>query len=395
MHRLCSNIAGRCLSRQQGYNPMQLDRRLVHSHFCMDSAILSRTGAFFRCCDFTSCTYCVVVGLQNGEVRVYDSKSGNEYISGQCHKSSVNDVQWSKTGDFLLTSCSSFPFSKMWYIERNEFFLRLEFKDEEYLKFSNLNEDKILGTGEEMATMYDTDTGKIISTYRGVVPKGFSRMRATFSPCDELVLSEGILWDVRSGQMFHNFKSLYPILSGVFHPNGWEILINGNVCDMRTLHVLKTVPELHQSTVTFSPQNIIYGVTCEVEPDSGGSTGQSFDKVTTFTTLDSSDYSKIAEIDVKRKIYHLSVNKYGNEIALVENLGNDHWDFESVVRIYTVGKPKLIAEDEEGYDSDTTDSSTTSATETDGKIDFYLNKILLQTEIIEAMNYSQKSILGI
>lgn len=50
-------------------------------------------------------------------------------------------------------------------------------------------------------------------------------------------------------------------------------------------------------------------------------------------------------IDVKRNIFDLSVNRYGSQIAIVENHGDFESLQESAVRIYSVGRRKNI-EDE-------------------------------------------------
>lgn len=81
----------------------------------------------------------------------------------------------------------------------------------------------------------------------------------------------------------------------------------------------------------------------ETEPESSGSNYDS--KFKTYKTLDSYDYSSIATVDVKRNIYDLSVNKFGSQIAIVENLGNVDSIQESVVRVYSVGRRKNMDDD--------------------------------------------------
>lgn len=51
----------------------------------------------------------------------------------------------------------------------------------------------------------------------------YTKNRATYSPTDELVLSDGVLWDVGSGKEIHKLDKLNQTLSGVFHPNGLEV----------------------------------------------------------------------------------------------------------------------------------------------------------------------------
>lgn len=55
--------------------------------------------------------------------------------------------------------------------------------------------------------------------------------------------------------------------------------------------------------------------------------------------------------DVKRDIYDLSINKYGSQIAIVENQGDYESVQESAVRIYSVGRRKNM-EDEADEDDD-------------------------------------------
>lgn len=108
---------------------------------------------------------------------------------------------------------------------------------------------------------------------------------------DELILSDGILWDVNSGKEIHKFDKLNQTLNGVFHPNGTEVVSNTEVWDLRTFHLLKTVPALDQMNIMFSPvNNIIYAVALEQENE------EESNYVTSFKTLDALDYSNIGKL---------------------------------------------------------------------------------------------------
>lgn len=37
--------------------------------------------------------------------------------------------------------------------------------------------------------------------------------------------ADGVLWDVRTEKEIHKFDKLNQVISGVFHPNGLEVLI--------------------------------------------------------------------------------------------------------------------------------------------------------------------------
>lgn len=59
-----------------------------------------------------------------------------------------------------------------------------------------------------------------------LVPKHsnlYSRNRAAFDATNELVLSDGVLWDATSGKDIHKFDKLNQNVSGIFHPNGLEV----------------------------------------------------------------------------------------------------------------------------------------------------------------------------
>jgi len=49
------------------------------------------------------------------------------------------------------------------------------------------------------------------------------RNRAVFDITNELVLSDGVLWDVNAGKEIHKFDKLNPCVNGIFHPNGLEV----------------------------------------------------------------------------------------------------------------------------------------------------------------------------
>lgn len=57
----------------------------------------------------------------------------------------------------------------------------------------------------------------------------YTSNRATFDPSDDLVLNDGVLWDVRVGKPVHKFDKFNAAISGLFHPMGLEIIINSEV----------------------------------------------------------------------------------------------------------------------------------------------------------------------
>ena len=55
---------------------------------------------------------------------------------------------------------------------------------------------------------------------------------ATLNWSDELVLNDGVLWDVRGKQVIHKFDKFNNYVCGVFHPSDLEIIINSEIVSL-------------------------------------------------------------------------------------------------------------------------------------------------------------------
>lgn len=75
-----------------------------------------------------------------------------------------------------------------------------------------------VATGTRLMTLFDDDKAN-----------NYKANMATFSPTDDLVLNDGVLWDVRCCKPLHKFDKFNQYISGVFHPHGLEIIINSEV----------------------------------------------------------------------------------------------------------------------------------------------------------------------
>jgi DDB1- and CUL4-associated factor 1 len=190
-------------------------------------------------------------------------------------------------------------------------------------------------------------TSQIIRSLTPTIMNQYNKNRATFCPTDELILSDGVLWDFRSQTQIHKFDKLNNTVSGVFHPNGLEVVSNTEVWDLRTFHLLRTIPALDQCQVKFSPLNVMYAYSIQAETVEED---HAYD--TSFKVLDSYDYTSISTTDVRKSIYDLAINSNGCQIALCENQGVYDSMSESVVRVYTVGRKRDPEDDPEEDDDD-------------------------------------------
>merc|ERR1719189_709841 len=152
------------------------------------------------------------------------------------------------------------------------------------------------------------------------------------------------------GKEIRKLDKLNQNLNGVFHPNGLEIISNTEVWDIRTFHLLKTVPGLDQCYVKFTNSgDIIYAVALEQETDDG----ENYESA--FKTFDASDYSSIATIETRRGVFDLASSLNDLQIAVVENTLSPQVTEESVVRLYDVGRYRAEEEDVEDGDDDDED----------------------------------------
>lgn len=185
------NFTARYFRQQGGFNARRLDRRLIHSNFCVARTIRPEDPDFiFTSCDIAPCATSVVVGSFSGEVKVYNINESGEEFSYNCHESVVQSIKCSRDGSLIATSCTwRTPLSALWSIENKQFQLKVSWEEEEYMEFANVANDKILGTKSEVATIYDLNTGQKLSQFVPSIFNQYSKNRATYYPTDELILS--------------------------------------------------------------------------------------------------------------------------------------------------------------------------------------------------------------
>ncbi|CAB3222495.1 unnamed protein product [Arctia plantaginis] len=357
--RADANVCARVVRRELGAPAAARHHaRLAHAHFAPARTLrLQDDDAYFTHTIFHPTQQQLLAATSTGDIKIFNLFSGTEENSYQVHESYIYHMQASRDGMLLLASATTpwRPLSALWNMK--EFELSFQLDNEEYVEFSKMTDERIIGTKGETATIFDTRTGRELMTLTPSISNQYAKNRAVFNPTDELVLSDGVLWDVNTGKEIHKFDKLNQTHSGVFHPNGLEVISNTEVWDLRTFHLLRTVPTLDESEVIFSPTcSAIYAVCSDQDSEERSQ----FD--TSFKTLDPYDYSSIATIDVKRNIYALSVSRYGTQISLVENMGDYEQMQESCVKVYDVGRKRDHDDDAEEDEED----DIAGGTENDG-----------------------------
>lgn len=338
-----------------GIDRGSLDRHLIFSRFRQMTVFHEGSGddSDFTCCAFSAQERLLMLGNGLGRLKFFNVYTGVEAASYPCHTSAITHLEPSADGKFLLTSAAwSFPLSTLWSLD-GVFSLKNSFDYDHYVEFSKLSQDRVIGTHDQAANIYDIHTGqKTVTLNDPALANNYKRNRATFNPTDDLVLNDGVLWDVRMSQAIHKFDKFNMNVSGVFHPKGLEVIINTEIWDLRTFHLLRTVPALDQCRLVFnSNAAIIYGAMLQDNDEDDAMSQQMKSPFgSSFRTFDATDYKPIATVDVKRNIFDMCTDSKDYYLAVIEN--KDGLSLDTVCRLYEVGRQKLA---EEGDDEDEDD----------------------------------------
>ena len=323
-----------------GLDGMKWDRQLVYSKFKPIKTFRDPEGiSNYSCCAFSHVNQFFFLGTSNGELSVYNLYSSTLEASYSCHNSLITYVEPSKDGKLVIT-CSIWHNSSVLWTFTDIFEMRISFDDCNYVEFSKNIQDKAIGTTGFTAKLYDLNVNKIVHTFECVdIANRYTKNKATFNYTDELILNDGILWDVRSPTLIHKFDKFNEHINGVFHPNKWEIIANSEIWDLRNYRLLRTIPALDQCHIKFNKTgDVFYAAIYEDENAEEEEQNRSpFDSA--FRTFDAYDYSNIATIDVKKNICDLSVDPGDCFVAIIEN-SNVSLNQDSVCRLYEQGRCK-------------------------------------------------------
>ena len=152
-----ANFVTRLSSRRSVYPPFggldggRLDRKLIYSRFRpvktfrADQESEGNYDNHFTACALMPDNDYLLAGTYLGEVKMFDINSMQESSTYSCHDSQVNHIQPNRTGSLIITSSQwRTPYSCLWSM--GEFFdSKIQFPDDDYVEFSNLNQDKVIG----------------------------------------------------------------------------------------------------------------------------------------------------------------------------------------------------------------------------------------------------------
>ncbi|RXN03216.1 VPRBP isoform X2 [Labeo rohita] len=164
------------------------DRHLIFSRFRPISVFreAEEDESGFMCCAFSARERFLMLGTCTGQLKLYNVFSGQE------------EARWFPVVDISFLELS--------LIRTVGYEVRIH------------HEIYDIQSGQKLLTLNNPD-----------LANNYKRNCATFNPTDDLVLNDGVMWDVRTAQAIHKFDKFNMNISGVFHPNGLEVIINTEI----------------------------------------------------------------------------------------------------------------------------------------------------------------------
>ncbi|CBJ28543.1 conserved unknown protein [Ectocarpus siliculosus] len=228
---------------------------------------------------------------------------------------------------------------------------------------------QIGGLGEDQrynqtwgAQVLDVETGSVLARLWDARSRPLYPLpNVGFNATDDLVVTDGALWDPRRGLRVYQFDKLGGGGGfGLFHPNGNEVVVDEGVWDLRTHRLLRTLP-CQDGTV--------------MKPDPGGDVlytykpapaGDFFDlpqkraaQDTCFGVLDSSTYDQIHSHDTEKAVIQLSTDDGGGDgscISVVERADPLLNTVDTVCSLYEIGRKRPDEADSDLDDAMSEDS---------------------------------------
>ncbi|KAG7545517.1 LIS1 homology motif [Arabidopsis suecica] len=370
------NITGRLGTRElqsfySGVHGNRRDRQFVFSRFKSWRSFRDET-ALFTCIALLGGTNHLAVGSHAGEIKIFEASSGTLLESFSGHQAPVTLVQPYVSGDTQLLLSSSSSDVQLWDASSITGGPRHSFDGCKAAKFSNSGL-QFAALSCEASTkdvlLYDVQTcspcDKLTDTVTSSRSNPYSLVH--FSPCDTLILWNGVLWDRRIPESVSRFDQFTDYGGGGFHPSRNEVIINSEVWDMRNFKLLRSVPSLDQTAITFNSRgDVIYAMLRRNIEDVMSAVHTRRVKhplFAAFRTLDAINYSDIATIPVDRCLLDFATEPTDSFLGLITM--EDQEDMFSSARMYEIGRRRPTDDDSDPDDDETDDEDEDDEDEED------------------------------
>ncbi|WOL03551.1 DDB1- and CUL4-associated factor [Canna indica] len=365
-----ANITARVSSREfrkeyGGIYAHRRDRQFIYSRYrpcrtCRDDA------ALLTCITFLGDSSRIATGSHSGELKIFDTNTGILLDSQTCHQTSVMLLQSAFSGENQLVLSSALYDVKLWEASSISGTPLHSFEGCKAARFSHsgisfaaLSSD----TSRREVLLYDVQTFNLElrlpdspSNHSGLA-RGHAQSLIHFSPMDTMLLWNGTLWDRRSSNSIHRFDQFTDYGGGGFHPAGNEVIINSEVWDLRKFKLLRTVPSLDQTVITFNGGgDVIYAIlrrNLEEITSAINTRRVRHPLFPAFRTIDAVNYSDIATVQVDRCILDFATDPTDSFVGVIAM--DDHEEMFSSARLYEVGRKRATDDDSDPDDGGDTD----------------------------------------
>ncbi|KAM1776862.1 hypothetical protein ACFX11_043606 [Malus domestica] len=378
-----SNVTARFGTREfrniyGGVHGNRKDRQFVYSRFRPWRTCRDDSGTPLTCISFLSDSSHIAVGSHGGELKIFDSNSSNVLESCASHQSPVTLVQSRLSGETKLVLSSSAQDVRLWEASSVSAGPMHSFEGCKAARFSNFG-DIFAALSTELTQreilLYDIQTSqlesKLSDTSSSSTGRGHVYSQIHFNPSDTMLLWNGVLWDRRVSTPIHRFDQFTDYGGGGFHPAGNEVIINSEVWDLRKFRLLRSVPSLDQTTITFNARgDVIYAILRRNLDDVMSAVHTRRVKhplFAAFRTVDAVNYSDIATIPVDRCVLDFATEPTDSFVGLITM--DDQDDMLASARVYEIGRRRPTDDDSDPDDAESEEEDEDSEDDDDGDVD--------------------------
>ncbi|KAK9128240.1 hypothetical protein Syun_017037 [Stephania yunnanensis] len=362
-----ANVTARLSTREfrnsyGGIHGNRRDRQFVYSRFrpwrtCRDDS------ALLTCLTFLGDSSQIATGSHSGELKIFDTNSGNMVDSNLSHQSPVILVQSALCGGTKLVLSSGSYDVKLWDASSITGGPLHSLEGCKAARFSNSGlKFAALGTesSRHEVLLYDSQTYNLelrLNDSAGA-PSGSGRghvhSQIHFSPSDSLLLYNGVLWDQRVSGPVRRFDQFTDYGGGGFHPSGNEVIINSEVWDLRKFKLLRSVPSLDQTVITFNAHgDIVYAILRRNLEDITSAVHTRRVRhplFPAFRTVDAVNYSDIATVTVDRCVLDFATEPADSFVGMVTM--DDQEEMFASARLYEIGRRRPTDDDSDPDDAE-------------------------------------------
>lgn len=378
-----SNVTARLATREfkhtyGGVLGNRRDRQFVYSRFrpwrtCRDSI-----SVLLTCITFIGDSSRIAVGVHNGELKTFDSNNSNVVETFGSHQSPLTLVQSFVSGETQLLLSSSSQEVRLWDASAVSMGPTHSFDGCKAARFSN-NGNVFAALSSEPVRreilLYDIQTAqlesKLSDTFASSTGRGHVYSLIHFSPSDSMLLWNGVLWDRRASGPVHRFDQFTDYGGGGFHPAGNEVIINSEVWDLRKFRLLRSVPSLDQTAITFNGRgDVIYAILRRNIEDVMSAVHTRRVKhplFSAFRTVDAVNYSDIATIPLDRCVLDFATEPTDSSVGLITM--DDQDEMSASARIYEIGRRRPTEDDSDPDDAESEEEDEDEDEDDDAVVD--------------------------